>query len=400
MAKKDKVVETEESDDNKTSSQLSKALIKELNKSSKEKVAWCLGTDADNPTEVKEFISFGSTLLDYISTNRENGGVPVGKLTEIVGEEASGKSLVCAHLLAECQRRDGLAVYIDTENAAHPPFMQQLGVDINKLVYLQPGTCEEVGDAIEKVILLTRAKAPNRLVLIVWDSIAGTPTKTEIEGSYELNMNMQLEKSKVLSKMMRKLTETLGKERIALVFTNQLKVKIGVLYGDPMTTPGGKAIPYHASLRIRLNRGGQNSDEKTKQIYGINTTAKVIKSRLGPPLRSCKFNIMFKDGIDDVASWFDYLHARGEIEKAAGWCYFTSFPSGKSDKESDRGIQFRESGWSELVNSNPDFKKHVLGRLNTNLIVRYDQKEMSDIDLDPESFMDSEAVIEHTANSK
>src|SRR5258708_4575212 len=151
MSKKDekeKKKEVIEADDKIESTKLSKLLINEFNKDNKAgKIAWCLATDFDNPTEVKEFISTGSTLLDYICANRENGGVPVGKLTEISGEEASGKSLVAAHLIAECQRRGGLAVYIDTENAASPGFMQQVGVDLSKMVYLQPGTVEEVGEA-------------------------------------------------------------------------------------------------------------------------------------------------------------------------------------------------------------------------------------------------------------
>lgn len=373
---------------------LTKALIKDFNKDGAEKLAWSLAFDEDNPTDVKEFISTGSTLLDYIMTNRRNGGGPVGKLVEFSGEEASGKSLICAHMIAECQRRGGIAVYIDVENSANPDFLQRLGVDLKKLVYLQPQTVEEVGEAIEKTIVMTRTKAKNRLVLIIWDSIAATPTKMELDGNFELNMNSQLEKSKVISKMMRKLTQIWGKERIAMVFTNQLKTKIGVMYGDPLTTPGGKGVPFHASIRVRLTKSTELKNEKTGEVIGIRTLAKVIKNRFGPPLRKCEFNIMFADGIDDVGSWFTRLHEAGEIEKSNGWCYLSTYPAvDQSGKNAEKGFMFRESQWNAIVNSDPALKEHVLNLLESRMVVKYDKK-IDDLEIDPESLMDNEAVLE------
>lgn len=397
MAKKEEKVETPPEKEISALA-LTKALIKDFNKDSKEKMAWCLGTDLDNPTEVKEFISTGSTLLDYIIANKKGGGIPVGKLTEICGEEASGKSLICAHLIAECQRRGGIAIYIDTENAAHPPFMQQIGVNIHEMVYLQPGTVEEVGAAIEKTILMARAKAPNKLVLIIWDSVAGTPCQAEIEGTYDPNDRIGVT-AKALAKMMRKLTQVWGKERIAMVFTNQLKVKIGVQYGDPMSTPGGKAIPYHASVRIRLTRGQNEQNEKTKEVYGVHTSAKIIKSRLSPPLRKCKFDIFFQDGIHDVNSWFEYLHEAGEITKSDGWCYLTSFKGKENIKHPEWGHMFREKQWDDEIGGNPALKQHVLDLIDKQLVVRYDQKEIKDLDLDPESLMDAESVLASITNT-
>lgn len=384
---------------------LSKLLINSFNKDGKEKVAWNLATDLDNPTDVKEYISTGSTLLNYLIANKRNGGVPVGKLTEISGEEASGKSLLCAHLIAECQKRGGLAVYIDTENAASPAFMEQLGVNISQLVYLQPGTIEEVGELIEKTILMARAKAKNRLILIVWDSVAGTPCQTEIEGSYDPNDRIGVT-AKAIAKMMRKLTQTWGKERIAMVFTNQLKVKIGVMYGDPMGTPGGKAIPYHASVRVRMIRGQVDADEKTKVVSGVHTSAKVVKNRLGPPLRKCEFDITFAYGIEDKESWFKYLHENGEIEKADGWCYYTSVLSGKKKtwradgvdhKDADRGVQFREKDWLATLDGNQELLKKVEDDLEAHLVIRYGQRPKDQV-IDPESLMDNEAVVDLVVN--
>jgi len=406
MAKRDKDTDEAPKDQVVDSLKLSKLLINELNKDSDKtgKVAWCLATDDDNPTDVKEFISTGSTLLDYIITNKKNGGVPVGKLTEISGEEASGKSLLIAHLIAECQRREGIAAYIDVENSANPEFMTRLGVNTKEMIYLQPQTVEEVGEMIEKIIIMTRTRAPNKLVLIAWDSIAATPCKCEIEGDFAIGMDLQLAKSKVLAKMMKKITEMIGKERICLVFTNQLKTKIGVMYGDPMTTPGGKAVPYHASVRIRLNAGAKQKDEKTDSIYGVHTSAKIVKNRLGPPWRKCEFDILFSSGIDDVASWFQRLHELEEIEKADGWCYLSKLPSGKLEdkgvkKGLDRGVKFREKGFSELVKSDPKVKAFVLSLLDQHMIVRYGETP-KDVVLDPESLMDAEAVADVVINGE
>ena len=391
-----------------------KLIIKDMNKGKEgDKIAWSLGSDIDDPTTVREWISTGSKMLDMIISNKKEGGVPVGKLTEISGEEASGKSLLCAHLAAECQKRGGVVVYIDTENAINSDFMKQLGVDINKLVYCQPGTIEEVGETIEKVILMTRARAKNKLILIIWDSVAGTPCQCEIEGTYDPNDRMGVT-GKALAKMMRKLTQVWGKERIAMVFTNQLKTKFGVMYGDPMTTPGGKAIPYHASVRVRLTRISELKDEKTKDTYGVFTRAKVVKNRLGPPLRRCEFEISFARGIEDVNSWFAFLHERGEIEKANGWCYLTSFPAFEHEDVKHPGYKFREKGWAEEVKNTPplweekdgkkvlkrvSFEDKVTELLEKQLIIKYGEKP-PDMEADPESLMDSEAVMEAILESK
>jgi len=409
MVRKNEVKEAEEQEKSPSlereldSAALSRLLVKEFNKDEKKTgtLAWNLVTDASNPTVVKEFISTGSTLLDYCIANKAGGGAPVGKLMEISGEEASGKSLVIAHLIAETQRRGGTAVLIDSENAFNPDFAKSIGVKVEELVYLQLDTCEEVGEAIETVINKVRAKASNRLVLIAWDSVANTPCQAELENNFDPNMNVNLEKSRFLSRMMRKLTKVWGDERIAMVFTNQLKTKIGVQYGDPMTTPGGKAIPYIASVRVRLYRGANNKDEsdKEKQIYGVHTRAKVIKNRLGPPLRSCEFDIMFANGIDDVNSWRDKLHFFGEIVKDDGWMYLSSWPSGKLEekgahKGKDRGLKFREGHWEELLKSTAGLKEHVLAILDKRMVVRYGEAP-PDLDIDPEgSAMEEETLRE------
>lgn len=369
--------------DEKESLKLSKDLIRELNKDSKEKIAWCLATDDDNPTDVKEFISTGSTLLNYIICNRRGGGIPVGKLTEICGEEATGKSLLVTHILAETQKKGGLAVYIDEENALNPLFAERVGLDLSKVVYLQCGSVEAVGETIQKTIVLARAKDVKRIITIVWDSVAATPPKAELEGDFDPNSRVGLQ-AKAIAKMLRKLTQTVGKEKITLVFTNQLKVKIGVMFGDPMGTPGGKAIPYHASVRVRVNRSTELKDEE-KVTYAIHTRAKVIKGRLGPPLRTCEFDIHFADGIDDESSIRDFLWQKGEIEKRAGYMVMKNVPGEVEE------LKFRASEWGEFYKK-PEFKEHVFKLLDKLLIISYDVKDIHEVDMDPESLQDAEAV--------
>ena len=399
MAKKNREEEVSVPVEKETDSfKLSKLLIKELNKDEEKsgKVAWNLATDHDNPTEVKEWISTGSTLLDYCISNKRDGGIPVGKLTEISGEEASGKSLLCAHLAKECQRKGGVVAYIDTENAMSPEFAEQLGVDLNKLIYLQPGTIEEVGETIEKIILMTRQKAKDKLILIIWDSVAGTPSQVEIEGTYDPNDRIGVT-AKALAKMMRKLTQVWGKERIAMVFTNQLRVKFGVMFGDNMTTSGGKAIPYHASVRVRLIRSAMEKAEKGSEegnegdILGVNTRVQVVKNRLGPPHRKCRFFISFERGIDDIDSWFEHLHERKVIEKKGGWCYLPTYDV--------KDFKFRESQWVKTIKEDAKLNNWVLDQINETMTVKYGQKPL-DADIDPESLMDNEEVIAELIDPK
>ena len=335
MARRNEEDEPEKVPSNKQSI---RSLRNSLNKDDSDKVTWDL-TKGDAPTIVKEFIPTGCTLLDYTMSNRRNGGVPVGKLTAIAGEEASGKSLMCAHIVAEVQRRGGIAVYIDSENALDVDFMRQIGVDIESLVYIQPGTVEKAFEHMENCVKVLRAKNPNVLMVIIWDSVGGTPTQAEIEGSYDPNSSIGL-LGKALSKGLRKLIDLVAKERVALVFTNHLKQKIGYVMGDPFYEPGGKSIPYFATCRIRLTSSTKLKDQ-SGTIYGVKTNARVIKTRLGPAHRSVKFEIHFDKGIADEMSWLEVLQEAGMVENKAGWRYPHGAPNGIE--------KFREKEWPELV---------------------------------------------------
>jgi recombination protein RecA len=363
-----------------------------------DKIAWNLATDDDNPTDTKEFISTGSTLLDYVISNRRDGGVPVGKITEITGEEASGKSLLCGHIAANTQKMGGVVVYIDTENAYSPDFMRRLGVDNSKVLYLQPGTIEKCFEAVEKTITTLREKAPDRLLTIIWDSVAGTPPQAEIEGSYDANSRIGL-MAKAMSIGMRKLTDTFGKERVAMVFTNQLKQKLGVMYGDPWTTPGGKALPYHASVRIRLTGSTKLKDPKTDQIFGIQTTGACKKTRLGPPHRTCRFQIHFASGVDDMGSWREFLHDRKVIEKANGFMILRDVPAEDvTDPKTGEilpapagtlvpELKFREGKWHELLAERPRLRAWVEDKVQELMTVVYEKSNPAEIeDVQQEEF--------------
>ena len=232
--------------------ELAGVLADSLNKKFKDyKVAYFLDGVQETPTDIKEFISTGSTMLDLAISNRPNGGIAVGRITELNGLESSGKSLVGAHLLKETQKKGGVAVYIDTETAVSEDFLEVIGVDINNMLYLHLETVEDIFEAIEEIVTKVRESDKDRLVTILVDSLAAATTKVELEADFDKD-GWATSKAIVISKAMRKITQMIGRQRIALVFTNQLRVKLGAMFGDPYTTSGGKALPFHASTRIRL----------------------------------------------------------------------------------------------------------------------------------------------------
>jgi recombination protein RecA len=352
-------------------------LRKSLNKDGEDMVTWDLTKD-DSPTFVRDFISTGSTLLDYIISNRRNGGVPCGKITELQGEESSGKSLLCAHIIANTQRKGGIAVYLDTENAANPDFMRRIGVDLQKLIYIQPGTIEKSFEIIENIVMTLRAKSSTTPVTILWDSVGNTPPQAEVEGSYDANSRMGLG-AKAMAIGLRKITDMVGKEQITMVFTQPLTYRMDAgLYGDPLGTKYGKALPYHSSVRLRVSSSTKLKD-KNNEIYGLVTNGRIIKSRLGTSYRTCKFEIHFDHGIDDENSWFAVLHDAGLVTKDNGWCYLDQLPSGRLwDKPGkyegvDRGLQFREAEFGNLVREDKRVREWALDALEKLLVVKYDE---------------------------
>ena len=230
---------------------LANVLASDINKKFKDsKVAYFLDGSDTTPTDVTDFVSTGSTTLDLAISNRPNGGIAVGRITELNGLESSGKSLLGSHILAETQKKGGVAVYIDTETSVSTDFLGAIGVDVSSMLYLHLETVEDIFEAIEELVTKIRESDKDRLVTILVDSLAAATTRTELAGDFDKD-GWATSKAIIISKAMRKITQMIGRQKICLVFTNQLRQKLGVMFGDPWTTSGGKALPFHASTRIR-----------------------------------------------------------------------------------------------------------------------------------------------------
>jgi len=301
---------TDENEALKSNDDFTADLINSLNKDIGHKVAYNLASD-QSPTHVKRWISTGSKQLDYIIANRKNGGLPEGRIIEIFGPPSIGKSHIATHIAKSTQRQGGIVVYIDTENATNPENLKNLGVDISKrFVYVDTHCTEEVFDIAEKTILKAKAVARNVPITIIWDSVAASSPKAELEGAYDKDtIGLQ---ARVISKSMRKITGVIGEENVLFVCLNQIRTKIGVLYGDPTAVPGGNAIPFHASVRIKLG-AGQPIKSSDDSVIGINVSAKTIKNKVGPPFRSANFRIIFGKGIEEHEEIFDLLRGVGTV---------------------------------------------------------------------------------------
>jgi len=293
-----------------TSDDFTEDLIKSLNKEHGSRIAYNLEYD-ESPTHVKRWIGTGSRQLDYIISNRRDGGLPEGRIIEIFGPPSIGKSHIAIQIARAAQHAGGIVVYIDTENATSVENLKLLGVNISKrFVYVDTHCTEEVLSIAESTIIKARAMQKDLPIVIIWDSVAASSPKAELVGDYDKNsIGLQ---ARAISKGMRKITGVIGQTNTLFVILNQIRTKIGVLYGDPTTTPGGKAIPFHSSVRIKLG-AGQQITNKEKEVIGIHVSAKTIKNKVAAPFRSCKFEIHFGKGIQEHEQVFDELRKFGAV---------------------------------------------------------------------------------------
>ena len=352
--------------------ELAGIIADELNKQFKhQQVAYFLEEDS-NPTDVTDFISTGSTMLDLAISNRPNGGIGVGKITELNGLEGSGKSLIGSHLLASTQRKDGIAVYIDTESAVSQEFLRAIGVDTKKMLYVHLETVEEIFDTIETIVTKIRESNKDKLVTILVDSLAAASTKVEMDADFDKD-GWATAKAIIISKAMRKITQMIARQKVALVFTNQLRQKLGVMFGDPWTTSGGKALPFHSSTRVRFKNAGQIKDG-SKNTIGIKIKGQVIKNRLGPPMRTAEFPLYFDKGIADFDSWLTVMKEHKICKVGGSW--YTLPQIDTETGELIKEHKFQSKDFEELMNSNKELRDYCYSRICEACILKYDSQEL------------------------
>ncbi len=372
------------------SSDFTSDLISALNKEHGSRVAYNLSQD-ESPTHVNRWISTGSKLLDYICSNRKDGGLPEGRIVEIFGPPSIGKSHIATQIARTTQKMGGIVVYIDTENATSVENLKMLGVDVSKrFVYVDTHCTEEVLSIAESTIMKAKAMDKDVPVTIVWDSVAASSPKAELLGDYDKeSIGLQ---ARAISKGMRKITGVIANQNVLFVILNQIRTKIGVMYGDPDTTPGGKAIPFHASTRIKLGAGQQIKEGE--DVIGIHVSAKTIKNKVAAPFRKINFEIHFGVGIKEHEQIFDVLRKHGpevvngkEISVAGTGSWKTFSVTDTETGEIIAEKKFYKSGFYEVMNS-PEYSPYIDSLLEVAMVKKFND----DPDIDHDSYVEVEAV--------
>lgn len=247
----------------------------------------------------------GSVSLDLAL----GGGIPKGRIVEIYGPESSGKTTLTLHAIAEVQKQGGVAAFIDAEHALDPQYAQRIGVNLENLLVSQPDNGEQALEIVESLV------RSNAVDLIVVDSVAALVPQAEIEGDMgDSHMGLQ---ARLMSQALRKLTAIISKSKSTVIFINQLRMKIGVMFGNPETTTGGNALKFYASLRMDIRRTSQI--KQADQVIGNRTRVKVVKNKIAPPFREAEFDIMYNEGISRSGDVLDLATAKEIVDKSGAW---------------------------------------------------------------------------------
>ncbi len=282
-----------------------------------------------------EAVPTGSMTLDLALGI---GGVPRGRIVEIYGPESSGKTTVALHIIAEAQKLGGEVAFIDVEHALDPVYAAALGVDIDNLIVSQPDSGEQ---ALEIAEALVRSGAIDAIVL---DSVAAMVTKAEIDGDMGDTHVGQL--ARLMSQAMRKLTSVISKSNCVAIFINQVREKIGVIYGNPETTPGGRALKFYSSVRIEVRRG--EAIKNGGEVIGNRTKCKIVKNKVAPPFKECEFDIMYGQGISRVGEVLDLAVEIGVVNKSGAWFSYNGAKLG----------QGRDNA-KEVLKNNPEMMAEI-----------------------------------------
>src|SRR5712675_868941 len=292
--------------------------------------------------EPMEVISTGSIGLDMALGV---GGLPKGRVVEIYGPESSGKTTLATHIIAEAQKKGGMCAIIDAEHAFDSAYAQKLGVDVDNLLISQPDYGEQALEIADRLIL------SGALDVVVIDSVAALVPKSEIEG--EMGDSKMGLHARLMSQAMRKLTGAISKTSCSCIFINQLREKIGVMFGNPETTTGGNALKFYASIRLDIRRTGQIKDKE--EIVGNTTRVKVVKNKVAPPFKQVEFDIMYGEGISKVGEVLDLGVKAGLVEKSGSWFSYDSVRIG----------QGRENA-KAFLKKNPDMASKIEAAIRQN----------------------------------
>ncbi|MDP7027534.1 MAG: recombinase RecA [Candidatus Marinimicrobia bacterium] len=266
------------------------------------------------------------------------GGIPRGRITEVYGPESSGKTTLTLHIIAEAQKSGGLAAFIDAEHAMDPEYAKKLGVDTDNLLISQPDTGEQALDITETLV---RSGA---LDVIVIDSVAALVPKAELDGDMgDSHMGLQ---ARLMSQALRKLTGTVSKSKTSVIFINQIRHKIGVMFGSPETTTGGNALKFYASVRLDIRRIGQIKEGD--QVVGNRTRVKVVKNKVAPPFKTTEFDIMYGEGISYEGDLLDLAVQADIVNKMGAWYSFNKEKIGQGKENAKRYLQDNENVCTEI----------------------------------------------------
>ena len=344
------------------------SIRKIINKKAGREVAHSL--EGDNPTEVKEWIPTGSRWLDSIICKGHLAGIPVGKISEIAGLEATGKSFMAAQVAGNAQRMGIDVVYFDSESAIDPSFLERAGCDLERLMYVQAESVEFVLETIEELL------ATGNKWLFIWDSLALTPSISDVEGDFNPQSSMAV-KPRILSKGMAKLTLPIADNDATLLVLNQLKTNMAArtpaeAMTTPYFTPGGKAMAYAYSLRVWLTarkaKASFITDDNGYRI-GSEVKVKLEKSRFGTAGRTCNFKILWGDeaiGVQDEESWFDAIQVSERLKQSGAW-----FSLVKNDGSEEK---FQRKNWIDKLQKE-DFRESVLTIMDNDVIMKFKNRE-------------------------